>query len=77
MRKTSSGVALEMDLDKLEKERGISRYKAVLMAAQEARWLNDQERIAGMDLRGEKATTVALRRVFDGKVVETDDEVVG
>lgn len=77
MRKSSSSAALEMDLDKLEKERGISRYKAVLMAAKEARWLNDQERIAGMDLKGEKPSTVALRRVFDGKVVETDDEIIG
>jgi len=72
-----SDAHFEMDLDKLEKERGISRYKAVLMAAKEARWLNDQQRIAGMDLGGEKPSSVALKRVFDGKVVEADDEVVG
>ncbi|MCL1947248.1 MAG: DNA-directed RNA polymerase subunit omega [Chitinivibrionia bacterium] len=72
-----SDAPIEMDLDKLEKERGISRYKAVLMAAKEARWLNDQQRIAGMDLDGEKPFSVALHRVFNGKVVETDDEVVG
>jgi DNA-directed RNA polymerase subunit K/omega len=66
-----------MDLDRLEKERGISRYKAVLMAAKETRWLNDQQRIAGMEFGGEKPASVALRRLFDGKVVEADDEVVG
>ena len=32
---------LELELDKLE-SRGISRYKAVLMASQEARFINDQ-----------------------------------
>lgn len=73
----NSDANLEMDLDKLEKERGISRYKAVLMTAKEARWLNDQQRIAGTDLGGEKPISVALQRVFDGKVVETDDEVIG
>jgi DNA-directed RNA polymerase subunit K/omega len=72
-----SDAHLEMDLDKLEKERGISRYKAVLMAAKEARWLNDQNRVAGTDLGGEKPASVALKRVFDGKVVETTDDVVG
>ena len=72
-----SDAQLEMDLDRLEKERGISRYKAVLMAAKEARWLNDQQRIAGTDLGGEKPVSVALKRVFEGKVVETDDEIIG
>ncbi len=72
-----SDAQYEMDLDKFEKERGISRYKAVLMAAKEARWLNDQQRVAGTDLGGEKPISVALKRVFDGKVVETDDEVIG
>lgn len=76
MKSRISDAKFEMDLDKLEKERGISRYKAVLMAAKEARWLNDQNRIAGTDLGGEKPCSVALERLFDGKVVETDDEVV-
>jgi len=76
IRKSSGEAHLEMDLDKLERERGISRYKAVLMAAKEARWLNDQHRIAGTDLGGEKPCTVALKRLFAGKVVEADDEVV-
>ena len=76
MKSRISDARLEMNLDKLEKERGISRYKAVLMAAKEARWLNDQNRIAGTDLGGEKPSSVALQRLFDGKVVETDDEVV-
>ena len=34
---------MEVALDKLEKK-GINRYKAVLMAAQEARFINDQVR---------------------------------
>lgn len=72
-----SDAHFETDLDKLEKERGISRYKAVLMAAKEARWLNDQQRIAGTDLGGEKPASVALKRVFEGKVVETNDEIIG
>ena len=71
-----SDASLEMNLDKLEKERGISRYKAVLMAAKEARWLNDQNRIVGTDLGGGKPCSVALARLFAGKVVETDDELV-
>jgi DNA-directed RNA polymerase subunit K/omega len=58
---------LELEIDKLEK-RGINRYKAVLMAAQEARFLNDQSRldIAKFD---DKPTTVAIQRLFDGRVV--------
>lgn len=71
-----SDARLEMNLDKLETELGISRYKAVLMAAKEARQLNDQNRIVGTDLGGEKPTTVALKRLFAGKVVETNDEVI-
>jgi DNA-directed RNA polymerase subunit K/omega len=63
---------LEMNIDKLEKERGISRYKACLMAAQEARYLNDQAKLGLIDLGGKKANTVALERLYAGKVVEVD-----
>ena len=76
MKSRISDAQLEMNLDKLEKERGISRYKLALMAAKEARWLNDQNRIAGTDLGGEKAITVALQRLSAGKVVETNDEII-
>jgi DNA-directed RNA polymerase subunit K/omega len=61
---------IELDLDKLEK-RGISRYKAVLMAAQEARFINDQMRL-GITKSEEKPTTLALKRLFEGRVVESD-----
>ncbi len=60
----------EMNVDRLEKEQGISRYKTVLMASQEARYLTDRANLGMIDLKGKKATTVALQRVFDGKVVE-------
>jgi DNA-directed RNA polymerase subunit K/omega len=59
---------IELDIDKLEK-RGISRYKAVLMAAQEARFINDQVRLDILK-SNEKATSLALKRLFEGRVVE-------
>ena len=62
---------LELELDELEK-RGISRYKAVLMAAQEARFINDQSRL-GIIQPELKPTTAALQRLFDGRVVENEE----
>ncbi|MBD3393287.1 MAG: hypothetical protein GF418_14275 [Chitinivibrionales bacterium] len=59
---------LELELEKLEK-RGINRYKAVLMAAQEARFINDQIRL-DIIKADDKPSTVALKRLFDGRVVE-------
>lgn len=69
----SNDAFLEMNLDKFERERGISRYKVVLMAAQEARFLNEQEKLGLADLEGEKATTIALERLYEGKVVEVEE----
>jgi DNA-directed RNA polymerase subunit K/omega len=67
---------LELDLDKLEKK-GINRYKAVLMASQEARFINDQMRLDIINSQ-EKPTTLALRRLFEGRVVENEEgEVEG
>ena len=63
---------LEYDLDKLE-ERGINRYKAVLMASEEARLLNEQVRMGILE-PGEKATTMALKRLYDGRIVEVNEE---
>jgi DNA-directed RNA polymerase subunit K/omega len=60
---------LELDLDQLEK-RGLSRYKAVVMASQEARFINDQIRLNIIETT-EKPTTLALRRLFEGRIVET------
>jgi DNA-directed RNA polymerase subunit K/omega len=62
---------LELDLEQLEK-RGINRYKAVLMASQEARFINDQLRLDIVESK-EKPTTIALQRLFDGRVIENDE----
>jgi DNA-directed RNA polymerase subunit K/omega len=66
---------LELDLEKLEK-RGINRYKAVLMASQEARFINDQIRLDILET-SDKPTSLALRRLFDGRVVENDEGSIG
>ncbi|MCU0609452.1 MAG: DNA-directed RNA polymerase subunit omega [Chitinispirillaceae bacterium] len=62
---------LELELETLE-NRGISRYKAVVMAAQEARFINDQIRL-GILTTKEKPTTLALRQLFEGRVVVEDE----
>ena len=59
---------LELDLEELEK-RGINRQKAVIMASQEARFINDQIRLDMLESK-EKPTTLALQRLFEGRVVE-------
>jgi len=63
---------LELDLDILEK-RGIDRYKAVLMASQEARFINDQIRLDIIEAK-DKPTTVALQRLFEGRVIEHSED---
>jgi DNA-directed RNA polymerase subunit K/omega len=62
---------LELDLEELEK-RGINRYKAVLMASQEARFINDQIRLDNIETK-EKPTTLALQRLFEGRVVVNEE----
>ena len=62
---------LELELDKLE-SRGISRYKAVLMAAQEARFINDQIKLNIIDTK-EKPASLALKWLFEGRVVENEE----
>ena len=66
---------LELDLEKLEK-RGINRYKAVLMASQEARFINDQIRLDILET-SDKPTSLALKRLFEGGVVENDEAGIG
>lgn len=66
---------LELDIEKLEK-RGINRYKAVLMASQEARFINDQIRLNILQTT-EKPTTLAIKRLFEGRVVENDEGAAG
>lgn len=59
---------LELELETLEK-RGINRYKAVVMASQEARFINDQIRL-DIIRATDKPTSMALQRLYDGRVVE-------
>ena len=66
---------LELDIEKLEK-RGINRYKAVLMASQEARFINDQIRLDILQTT-EKPTSLAIKRLFEGRVVENDEGTLG
>jgi DNA-directed RNA polymerase omega subunit len=65
---------MEVALDELEKK-GINRYKAVLMAAQEARFINDQVWL-GIVKSQDKPTTTALKRLFEGRVVENENAEV-
>jgi DNA-directed RNA polymerase omega subunit len=58
----------ELELDKIEL-RGINRYKAVLMASQEARFINDQMRLGILKNEANKPTSIALRKLFEGRVV--------
>jgi len=62
----------ELELEMLEKK-GVSRYKAVLMASQEARFVNNQLRMGIIESK-EKPTTLALRKLFEGRVVEDVEE---
>lgn len=61
----------ELDLDKLEL-RGINRYKAALMSSQESRFINDQIRL-DITKATAKPTTMALDRLFQGRVVEAEE----
>jgi DNA-directed RNA polymerase subunit K/omega len=62
---------LELELEKLE-NRGISRYKAVLMASKEARFINDQIKL-GIITTKEKPTTLSLKWLHEGRVVENEE----
>ncbi len=62
----------ELELELLEKK-GVSRYKAVLMASQEARFVNNQLRMGIIDSK-EKPTTLAMRKLFEGRIVEDVEE---
>lgn len=65
---------LEYDIDQLEK-RGINVYKATIMASQESRFINDQMQLRIVEDK-EKPTTVALRRLYEGRVVENSEEEI-
>jgi len=62
---------LELELEKLE-NRGISRYKAVLMASKEARFINDQIKLNIVNTK-EKPTSLALKWLYEGRVVENEE----
>ncbi len=61
----------ELEIEKLE-SRGISRYKAVLMASQEARFINEQIRLGILETK-EKPASLALKWLYDGRVVENEE----
>ena len=62
----------ELELETLERK-GVSRYKAVLMASQEARLINNQLRMGIIESK-EKPTTLALQKLFEGRIVEDLEE---
>jgi DNA-directed RNA polymerase subunit K/omega len=62
----------ELELELLERK-GVSRYKAVLMASQEARFVNNQLRMGIIESK-DKPATLALRKLFEGRVVEDVEE---
>lgn len=61
----------ELEIEKLE-SRGISRYKAVLMASQEARFINEQIKLGILETK-EKPASLALKWLYDGRVVEIEE----
>ncbi|MGA3051731.1 MAG: DNA-directed RNA polymerase subunit omega [Chitinispirillaceae bacterium] len=61
----------ELEIEKLE-SRGISRYKAVLMASQEARFINEQIKLGILETK-EKPASLALKWLYDGRVVEVEE----
>ncbi len=65
---------LETQLDTLRK-RGINPYRATVMAAMEARAVNTKV-LQGIAEEKDKPTTIALRKVLDGRVVLTTEEAL-
>lgn len=53
---------------------GMTPFEAVVVAAQEARFINEQARLGFLDLAGEKPTTVALDRLRAKKITVTAEE---
>ena len=54
--------------------KNMSPFEAVVVAAQEARFINEQSRLGFLDLTGVKPTTVAMDRLREGKVKITIEE---
>jgi len=55
-------------------QKNMSPFESVVIAAQEARFINEQARLGFLDLKGVKPTTVALDRLREGKVKVTVEE---
>jgi hypothetical protein len=62
----------ELELELLERK-GVSRYKAVLMSSQEARFVNNQLRMGIIESK-DKPATLALRKLFEGRIIEDAEE---
>ncbi len=58
---------LHYDPDEVYKK-NMSPFEAVVVAAQDARFINEQARLGFLDLKGVKPTTVAMDRLREGKV---------
>lgn len=58
---------LHYDPDEVYRK-NMSPFESVVVAAQEARFINEQARLGFLDLKGVKPTTVALDRLREGKV---------
>ena len=56
-------------------KRDLSTFQAVLMTAQEARFINDQVRL-DITKATDKPATMALKRLFEGRVVEDEEPKV-
>ncbi len=63
---------LQYDPDEMY-ERGMSPFQAIVMAAQEARFINESARQGFYDLNGEKPTTIAMARLREDKIKVIDD----
>jgi len=55
------------------KERGINHYQAAIMAAQEARVINDKVHLGILEV-DQKPASIALEKLMDGRVVLADEE---
>jgi DNA-directed RNA polymerase subunit K/omega len=65
---------LETQLGVLAK-RGINSYQACIIAAREARSLNEKV-LLGITEAGRKSTTIALEKLLDGRIIVSQDEGV-
>ena len=65
---------METEVNSL-KGRGINPYQAVIMASREARAINDKVSMGIMEIQ-EKAATLALSKLLDGRIVLSEEEEI-